>query len=288
MAITRFYTGQSDPNLRKDDLIKSGDIYVQVLEYSGTATLDLTTPAAATFSFTAPSNAVADAYNSVGNNLEIYTDDAVVAITKITDTAVTSDTCVITFDATAAVYRSDGSTDIESDLTDTEDYSIRVWTPTKSTDGMSGAYGKYLGWQQSLSTNIEDTYAMLKIDIPRQLKDKALVERVITATGASNMVASIDTLKLIYNSVAYGSQTGKTSIATGFNAPAQSVVRLYIVNEDRAQRTIVDEYLYGTFSSNGETDRLSTEFKTISWMFEAQADGFYPENANGFLTVRND
>lgn len=286
-TLDRFYAGKSDTDLAKEDLLNSGDVLIQLLEYEGTATLDSSTPASSTFTVST-TDWSADKFNSTGANLVFLDDNSLPWKVPIDDTVQNSTTGVITFDITAAVKEVDGTTDAESSLTTGNTFSIYIWTPTTTADEYSGVYGRYLGWQSALTTNLADEFAKIEIDIPRELKDKGLIRRTVTVNGTSKMAANIETLKLLGGGVEYGSQSSKTSWAVGFKPAAQTKVKLYIVSEDRNGRRISDTYLRGTMSYSGEQDRMAEEFKSITWMFEAEADGFYPDNANAILTSRDD
>lgn len=283
MAISRFYTGKSDTNITKDHLLNSGDVYIQVEEFSGTATLDTTVSGSNTLTFTKV-GVSADDYNSVGENLEIVDDNGKVATVAIDDTTATSNTVTITFDEASLLLAEDGVT--PASLTDTSTYSIKVWTPTSAQDGGSGAYGKYLGVQTSISIATTDEYADLNDGVPQTRVNRGLVSRVMSVTGSNSQVCNKDILELVFGAVEYGSQTDQYSIAIGFNPGEQKNARLIIVYTDKGGRTTVNRFLLGTFSVTGEQELTSTEFKMIEWAFELTRHPFYPDNADARIVKR--
>lgn len=282
MAISLF-SGLNDTNLNYDAVIKSGDIYVQKYEYISVnnATLDNSTPAAATLTLNDSHSFVADEFNSsAAYNLLIVDDNGVVGKAKIVDCALSSTDFVITFDSTACLLESDGTTAVT--LTDTGTYKIAILTGDDTN-----VYGKFWGYVNGNSLEISEEYAEYFYGIPQSLKFRDLTKRSFNVTGGNLMVANKDVVQALYNSVNYGSQTGQWSQGIGFTPSEKPYYRMTVVNSDKNNRDYIVQFRKGQFSLNGAFDFYSTVHKVLPYSFMLFSDGFYPADADAILISRS-
>lgn len=281
MALS-YYTGLSDPNISKDVIAKTPDLYIQKREYSGTGEYALitTTGVSRLTPATSPGWTVDEFNSTVANNLLILDDNNVVAYGKVVDT--TAD--YIEFDETALLLESDNVT--APTLTAGTNYSFRIYSPS-STAG--NTYGPFFGLVEGAELNITDTFMKFKYSIPKQLLFKDLEEREAQIVGGHVNFTNTDVAKTILGAVEYGSQTNQSSLAVGSNPDTDLYYRPTFVGKDRDNRQWILRMRETQFEITGnQFGKAESGHFMAPFTADLIADTFYPTNADLFQMVRAD
>jgi hypothetical protein len=147
------YSGRSDSDLNKDFIYKHANVYVaRHGQQNKTATLDLTTPSAATLTI-ASTSISDDDYNS--GYIFITNDSSAGCVFTVSDSADNAGDAVFTFDATSDIEGVDES----SNLTDGGSYDITVTHPKE-----------YIGYANDPEFAPNAEYGSIDVDMPKVTK----------------------------------------------------------------------------------------------------------------------
>ena len=243
MYFDEFYSGQSDPNLVKDIIGKSIYWWVRKQALGNTsATLNLTTPASAVLTFTGTSFTV----DELATGLVILTNDngdgRFFSIASNTATSVT-------FDSTASECESDES----GNLTDTNSYYIKIWSPER-----------FLGYSENASMNDVPEYKDFIVEVPEKKIHKAMIRR-FPMVSLDVRTTGISLLKAIYGMTEVNpSATLKEYLRVGAKSEGLENYLFHgkdLYNEDGKE---IEFVLFNTlFIANGE---MPMEATADSWL----------------------
>jgi hypothetical protein len=268
-----WYSGRNVSQLESDTVLKDGYIHISKVEWEGTSALDATVPATSTFTLTG--TFADDLYNSTQlPNLEFKDDDGDVCQVKIDDTDGTAKT--VTFDVTAAVKVSDGST--PATYTTATNYSIKVLSANSVADAWAAYAGQYIGDTTDKNFENQNEEARLEVGTPLFLRAKGDTKIAYLYSFTYYQVINTEMNKAGYRGVDFGENDG---LAFGVNRPVAGRYRLYIVGEDNDGNVAMRVLLYGELAVTAEGGG-NGEFKNYTCAFELFPDPLYPEDGNMF------
>lgn len=274
-----FYPSKTSNNLTQDAVIKQGDIYLQKYEYESdtNATLDLTTATAAVLTINDTVSWSDDLYNStMAYNLLVIDDNGVVGKYKIDDTAESGGDWTLTFDSTAGILESDGTT--TPSLTDEGTYQIKVLTPSDVS-----AVGDFLGYAVDINFTADMEKVEFEYGVPASVKYTDVIRVSSMIEGSISQIANEDVLKAIYNATEYGASADKVALAIGSNTGAFSRYRVTIATQDRSGTDMYIKVINGEFKPTGGLSMSELDYKKLPFEIKAFSDNFYPENADMVL-----
>lgn len=174
-----FYDSVSDPQLAKDIVSKSADLFVMENDTPAddTAVLNKTVPSAAVF--TPPSSPAWTIDAKIGQIVVIQDDNNTAHEFVVADNTATSFTVDLTSDV-------DGD-DQSANFTDTSTYNFFLWTAEK-----------FLGWADENSFNDEEELKEFKVGVPRVKIREDLLEKSVSMETILRTPGP-DTLKAVNN-----------------------------------------------------------------------------------------
>jgi hypothetical protein len=207
--------------------------------------------------------------------LEFVDDDGDVCQVVIDDTDGTGKT--ITFDITASVKVSDGST--VATYTTATNYQIKVLTGNSVADAWAVYAGQFIGDTTDKAFENQNEEARLEVGTPLTIRAKGDTKIAYVYNFTYYQVMNVEMNKAGYRGVDFGANDG---VAFGVDRPVADKYRIYVVGEDSDGNVSMRVLLYGDLSVTGEGGG-NGEYKSYTCAFELFPDPLYPEDGNMFL-----
>lgn len=280
-----FFNNKNDFELAKRALLNQPDLYAsKIAVEQESSVLDLTTPAAATYTLDAGSISTDDEFNSTAlKNLYFLDDNAVLAKVEIDDSASAGHT--VTFDSTAAVLVSDEST--APSLTDTSSYQVRVLQASSNTLTFGSGtipVGKYIGDTSEVNFNYTMNEAKLKVGVPEKTRTKGVtsVEAMLEFNHAQFTAPGL--LKSVFRGATYGDQTSQTQVHYGFDPQTAEKYMIQAIADDDSGRAFFLEFFYCQLMVTS-VPFGGTEYKQLGISAELLADVMRPDAYNMMRSI---
>lgn len=281
MPLDKYFTGLNDVDLVNDALAKKPDLSIQKYEFIGSGVYAIETGGTSTLTpATSPSWNVNDYSSTVAQNLIIVDENNVVAEGKVTSNDATS----VTFDETAMLLASDGTTAASFTVGNT--YSFYILTPSSIA---GNTYGPFFGFVEGAEMTLSEEYMQYKYSIPRKKIFQDLLERSGEISGGNINFDNEDVLATVFNADQYGSQTNQFSYGIGSDPDTNKFYRLTFTVQDRNNRALtiivrkVQIALNGNAFSTAESGHMMLPF-----LASISSDTFYPDDADMIQIIRAD
>lgn len=270
LDIINFFTDNANLENNKRGVGDNGEVYIA--EYVAgvsselTGLLDLTTPAAATLTFSGLVLVDDELNSTVCNNLMLIDDNGKVSIGKIADTLANAGDGQITFDSTAMVLVEDFTT--APSLTTATSYQAVLLGGGAGTDTYS-TWGNRFGF--------EDTLAIAQSFIEKRALSGAKNKTVfyqkygngLMINGTTFTAQNSDTLKAIQGMKSYGSSSTKTGLARSIQSGSDRYFRIAVVRNDTNSKGIEDILWLVKLSADGDINlRPADGFATQGFTME--------------------